>query len=160
MSKTASKVTRCGWRFTSVAAYAARTVSRSCQRTFSSALIASSPSASDTDRPAERSASTKPMWVSRRLTAPASFSSLIARRWSEACLSTTPSVRATVASSRSPIWSAISVRAQSIDSAMDGAFFSSSSRSRTTTSTSWAATLSSRPGTWLVTIARSRSASG
>ena len=67
MSKTASKVTRCGCRFTSVAAYAARTVSRSCHRTFSSALIASSPSASDTDRPAERSASTKPMWVSRRL---------------------------------------------------------------------------------------------
>src|SRR5215216_3209723 len=67
MSKTASKVTRCGWRFTSVAAYAARTVSRSCQRTFSRALIASSPSASDTDRPAERNASTKPMWVSSRL---------------------------------------------------------------------------------------------
>ena len=37
MSKTASKVTRCGWRLTSVAAYAARTVSRSCQRTRSSA---------------------------------------------------------------------------------------------------------------------------
>src|SRR5687768_15604233 len=67
MSKTASKVTRCGWRLTSVAAYAARTVSRSCQLTCSSALIASSPSASDTDRPAERSASTKPMWVSSRL---------------------------------------------------------------------------------------------
>ena len=49
------------------AAYAARTVSRSCQRTFSSALMASRPSASDTDSPAERNASTKPMWVSSRL---------------------------------------------------------------------------------------------
>ena len=55
-----------------------------------------------------------------------------ARSWSEACLSTTPRVSAIAFSSRSPISRATSVRAQSTDSAIDGAFFSSSSRSRPT----------------------------
>ena len=60
----------------------------------------------------------------------ASRSSRTARSWSEACLRTTPSVSSTALSSRSRISSAISVRAQSTDSAIDGAFFSSRSRSR------------------------------
>ena len=63
-------------------------------------------------------------------------------------------------SSRLPISSAIRVRAQSTDSAIEGAFFSSSSRIRPTTSTSCRATASSSPGTCDVTISRSRSASG
>ena len=66
-------------------------------------------------------------WLSRDAAAAARGT---ARSWSEACLSTTPRVSATAASSRSPISSATRVRAQSIDSAIDGAFFSSSSRSR------------------------------
>ena len=63
-------------------------------------------------------------------------------RWSEACLRTTPRVSSTAFSSRSRISSAISVRAQSTDSAIDGAFFSSSSRSRPTVATSCSATRS------------------
>ena len=59
-----------------------------------------------------------------------SRSSRIARSWSEACLRTTPSVSSTALSSRSRISSAIRVRAQSTDSAIDGGFFSSRSRSR------------------------------
>ena len=43
---------------------------------------------------------------------------------------------------------------------IEGAFFSSSCRSRVIVATSWAATRSSRSGTWEVTISRSRSASG
>ena len=61
---------------------------------------------------------------------PRACSSRTARSWSEACLSTTPRVSAIAFSSRSPISSATSVRAQSTDSAIDGAFFSSRSRSR------------------------------
>ena len=70
-----------------------------------------------------------------------SRSSRTARSWSEACLRTTPRVSSTALSSRSRISSAIRVRAQSTDSAIDGAFFSSSSRSRPTVATSCSATL-------------------
>ena len=64
------------------------------------------------------------------------------------------------ASSRSRISSAIRVRAQSTDSAIDGAFFSSSSRNRPMVATSCSATRSSSSGTCEETISRSRSASG
>lgn len=90
----------------------------------------------------------------------ASLSSRIARCWSEACLSTTTRVCLTRSSSRVAVSIAIRVRAQSWHSARDGAFLSSRSRSLATTATSWPASASSGSGTWVSTIARSRSMSG
>ena len=59
-----------------------------------------------------------------------SRSSRTALSWSDACLRTTPRVSAIAFSSSSPISSATRVRAQSTDSAIDGAFLRSRSRSR------------------------------
>ena len=121
-------------------------------------------SASDTGRPAARSASTKSTMAGDQRAAGAGRvleAQLLDRALvSEACLSTTPRVRTTVFSSRSPTSSAMRVRAQSTDSAIEGAFCSSSSRSRATVSTSRSAIRWSRSGTWPVTISRSRSTSG
>src|SRR5581483_2610548 len=92
--------------------------------------------------------------------ASATFSSLLARSMSRWYLSSTWSVPPTTSdvTRSTPRWT--SVRAQSIVSEIDGAFFRSSWRMERTTRAIWSARVASMPGTRTRTMSCSRSASG
>ena len=171
-SNSSSKTRRSSWDLATVDASASRKSRWSVQATSPSASNASRISEVPTATPSERRSSKKASRFSGVVIRQASAGSVDAgspsftatrsatRSMSERCLTMMliESSKTLRSMSSAPISSR--VRAQSIDSAIDGGFFRSSWRIMWMTSTRRSATASSSSGVWRRTISSSRSAEG